>query len=125
MTTTQTDAHVQVATNKTLATYYHLFFTRQQRLSSRPEHFAMALVDLLPQRGLSATQETNNATVHGPVEETVAVRILMTRWIRRDEEEGLLRLLQKQDWPIGLLLNFSSPRPQLRRLFRGENHAER
>ncbi len=105
------------AANKTLALYYHLFFTRHQRLSSRPEHFVMAFMELLPQRSLAITRETGHPAVHLLVEDDIALRILMTRWIPRQEEQRLQRLMEKYGWPIGLLLNFGAPTPQLRRFF--------
>jgi len=112
-----TDEALLVAANKTLALYYHLFFTRHKRLSSRPEHFAIAFVDMLPDRGVRAARLKDHPLVHLLVEERIPVRIIMQRWIIRQEEQRLQRLMAKESWPIGLLLNFGAPTPQLRRFF--------
>ena len=117
MTTAIIPDEIIEAANKTLALYYHLFFTRHQRLSSRPEHFTLAFLDLLPQRGITPTRDTGNPAIHLLVEERIAMRILMTRWIVRQEEQRLQRIMEKQGWPIGLILNFGAPTPQLRRFF--------
>ena len=117
MTASPTDEVLRVAANKTLALYFHLFFTRHKRLSSRPEHFAIAFVDLLPDRGVQATRLEDHPLIHLLVEKRIPVRIIMQRWITRQEEQRLQRLMAKESWPIGLLLNFGAPTPQLRRLF--------
>ena len=116
-TAIQPDEALRVAANKTLALYFHLFFTRHQRLSSRPEHFVMAFVDLLPQRDVQAARAPDHPHIHLLVAECIPVRIIMERWITRSEEQRLLRAMQRQAWPIGLLLNFGAPNPQLRRFF--------
>ncbi len=116
-TSTQTDEALHVAANKTLAFYFHLFFTRHKRLSSRPEHFAIAFVDMLPERGVQAARLADHPLIHLLVAERIPVRILMQRWITRQEEQRFQRLMDREDWPIGLLLNFGAPTPQLRRFF--------
>ncbi len=45
---TRTDDALIEAANKTLALYYHLFFTRHKRLSSQRQHFIAAFSELLP-----------------------------------------------------------------------------
>jgi len=120
MTTTAipiTDEALQVAANKTLALYYHLFFSRHKRLSSRPEHFVSAFMELLPQRNLRATTQTNHPLIHILIEDQIPLRILMLRWIPEDEEQRLRSIMAKRQWPIGLLVNFGAPKPQLRRFF--------
>ena len=116
-TSTQIDEALHVAANKTLALYFHLFFTRHKRLSSRPEHFAIAFVDMLPERGVQAVRLADHPLIHLLVAERIPIRILMQRWITRQEEQRLQRLMDREGWPIGLLLNFGAPTPQLRRFF--------
>jgi hypothetical protein len=111
------DETLIVAANKTLALYYHLFFTRHKRLSSRPDHFAMAFADILPQRGVQAQRLEDDPHIQLLVAEQIPVRIIMQRWITRSEEQRLLRIIERRHWPIGLLLNFGAPAPQLRRFF--------
>jgi hypothetical protein len=106
-----------LAANKTLALYYHLFFTRHKRLSSRPDHFAMAFADMLPQRSVQALRLEDDPHIQLLVAEQIPVRIIMQRWITRSEEQRLLRIMARHYWSIGLLLNFGAPAPQLRRFF--------
>ena len=116
-TSTVPDETLIVAANKTLALYYHLFFTRHKRLSSRPEHFAMAFADMLPQRSVQALRLEDDPHIQLLVAEQIPVRIIMQRWITRSEEQRLLRIMARHNWSIGLLLNFGAPAPQLRRFF--------
>ena len=104
------------AAHRTLALYYHLFFTRHQRMSAQPKHFVDAFMVSLPQRHVHATTDTGYPLIHILVEERIPLRILMDRWINEDEEVRLRRLMAAHDWPIGLLVNFGAPKPQLRRL---------
>ena len=106
-----------MAANRTLALYYQLFFARHQRLSTRTDHFVAAFMEMLPQRQVTATTDTGHPRIHILVADCIPLRILMTRWIPEEEEQRLLRAMQRQAWPIGLLLNFGAPNPQLRRFF--------
>ena len=114
---TRIDAAIFEAAHKTLAVYYHLFFTRHKRPSTQPQHFLAAFLELLPQREIRATTETGSPHIHLLIEEQIPLRILILRWIPEDEEQRLRSLMAKRQWTIGLLVNFGAPKPQLRRLF--------
>jgi hypothetical protein len=105
------------AANKTLALYYHLFFTRHKRPSAHREQIASAFLELLPQREVQATADTGTSHIHLLIEDQIPLRILMTRWISDEEEQRLRTLMARRNWSIGLLVNFGAPKPQLRRLF--------
>ncbi len=110
------DALIEAA-NKTLALYYHLFFTRHKRPSSQRQHFIAAFSELLPQRRIRVTTETGSPHIHLLIEDQIPLCILMLRWIPEDEEQRLRSLMARRQWPIGLLVNFGAPKPQLRRFF--------
>jgi hypothetical protein len=105
-----------LAANKTLALYYHLFFTRYQRPSSQVDALVAAFMEMLPQRQVRASTDTGSARIHLLVEDQIPLRILMMRWISDEEEQRLRTLMARRNWPIGLLVNFGAPKPQLRRL---------
>ena len=116
-TSTLPDEALIEAANKTLALYYHLFFTRHKRPSAHREQIAAAFLELLPQREVRATSVTGTPYIHLLIEDQIPLRILMLRWIPEDEEQRLRGIMAKRQWPIGLLVNFGAPKPQLRRLF--------
>ena len=111
------DPHLHQVTGAVLAAYYSLYFLRSRQTILRPADFILALVSDLETRHL-AVQQAPFSNVDLLVEETAAVRVLKERWITPTHEEAMASLLRRRSLPVGLLLNFGSRTPMLRRLWK-------
>jgi len=111
------DPHMHQITGAVLAAYYSLYFLRSRQAILRPADFILALVSDLEGRHL-AVQQAPFPNVDLLVAEAAAVRVLKERWITPTQEEAMLSVLRRRGLPVGLLLNFGSRTPMLRRIWK-------
>ena len=111
------DPHLHQVTGAVLAAYYSLYFLRSRQTILRPADFVLALVSDLEARHL-IVQQAPFPNVDLLVAEAVPVRVLKERWITPTHEEAMMSVLRRRSLPVGLLLNFGSRTPMLRRIWK-------
>ncbi len=113
----QSDPYLHQLTGTVLAIYYRQYFRRSLQSLLRPGDFVLALAADLEARSLTV-QKAPFANADLLVAEVVPVRVLKERWITPAHEDAMTSLLRRRSLPVGLILNFGSRTPTLRRIWK-------